>query len=198
MAQTTLNANRSVFIDADSATTNFDSAPQIDIGESALGTERRRGLIGFDLSTLSGATITAVTFQIYDADAETLGTNARTVDIFRLKRVWVENQATWNVYSTGNSWETAGGSGANDKDGTASGSFSATEPSTVGYKTASLTVADIQAWVDGTFTNNGLILMNNGTETDDMHRYNGSGDSNPPQLVITYTPAASSSMLLSF
>jgi len=35
-----------------------------------------------------------------------------------IKRAWVESQVTWNIYSTGNNWQTAGGEGANDSDST--------------------------------------------------------------------------------
>lgn len=33
---------------------------------------------------------------------------------YTLKRAWVEGEVTYNIFSTGNSWETAGGTGAND------------------------------------------------------------------------------------
>ena len=46
-----------------------------------------------------------------------------------MKRDWVEAQVTWNIYSTGNSWQTAGATGANDYDSSAvgSGSFANTD-----------------------------------------------------------------------
>ena len=187
MATTTLNANRSVHIDSSSPTTNQDGSPQLDVGESALSSELRRGLVGFDLSSLANSTINSVTLKIYDTGASTLTSNTRTLSVYRLKRAWVENQATWNVYSTGNSWSTARASHANDRDSSDSGTYSAASPPPTGYQSITINTANFQEMVDGTFTNNGFILVM-GTETNDMHRYNGSGEANPPQLVVDYTP----------
>jgi hypothetical protein len=47
-------------------------------------------------------------------------TTTTTLSLYPLLRNWVETQATWNVYSTGNNWTTAGGlSDGNDKEATA-------------------------------------------------------------------------------
>lgn len=188
MAQVTLNASEAVFIDETAATTNFEgSADQLDIGELAGGTNKRRSLIQWDLSSIpSNATITAVTFKIYDRGGD-LSSNDRTFDIFRVRRNWVENEVTWNVYSSGNSWSTAGaGNTTDDREGTAIGSVATTNAAiSAAYVTCSLTASAIQDWVTGAFTNNGVICVMQ-TESDDMHRYDGEDNSNPPQLVIDY------------
>ena len=190
MAQVTINANRSVFIDANSATSNFDAAPQLDVGESNISAEKRRGLIGFDILTqqpvLVGATLTNVDFKIYDGGGD-LTNNARTMHVAQLLTDWVENQATWNIRKSATNWGTAGASNAADRSSSL-GNQSMPNPPVAGYKTITLTTAEIQKWIDGTIVDNGLTIYME-TETDDMHRFEGSGETNKPQLVIDYTPA---------
>lgn len=66
----------------------------------------RVGLLKFSLSGMPlTATITAVT--LYGHWDMTFSA-AVTITMFKCLRNWVENEATWNVYSTGNSWGTAG------------------------------------------------------------------------------------------
>lgn len=190
MAQTTINANRSVHIDSSAPTVNQDGAPQVDVGESNASAELRRGLIGWDLSGIpQGSIISACDLKMYDSGSD-LTDNARTMNVAQLLTDWVEAEATWNIRKTATNWGTAGASNSADRSA-AIGSVSMPNPPVAGYVTISLTVAEVQKWFNGGITNNGLTLYNN-TETDDMHRYNGSGEGNPPQLVITYTPPGGS------
>lgn len=181
-----VNANRSVFIDEASATTNFDSAPQNDVGESNSSAEKRRSLIGFDIAGTvpSNAVINGALMLIYDGTTD-LTDNARNMGVYRLKRDWVEGQVTWNIYKTSNNWTGAGASNVADRETTAIGNLATVNPPVAGYKTIVLTAEDIQEMYDGTFTDNGFILIND-TESSDMHRYEGSGESNPPLLLIDY------------
>ena len=189
MASVTLNANRSVFIDANTATTNYDSAPQIDVGESNSSAELRRGLVGFDTSSIpTNSTINSCDFKIYDGGGD-LTDNARTMHVAQLLVDWVETEATWNIRKSATNWGTAGASNATDRSASL-GNQSMPNPPVAGYKTITLTTAEIQKWFDGTITQNGLTLYME-TETNDMHRFQGSGEANPPQLVIDYTPPAS-------
>jgi hypothetical protein len=105
MAHRILNATEAVHIDVNSPTGNLEGVtPQLDVGEYNAGTDKRRSLIQFDFSSLPpGAVITAVTFQIY-LSTSVLSDNNRTIRAYRLKRNWVENEVTWNSYSSGNSW----------------------------------------------------------------------------------------------
>lgn len=192
MASITINASEAVFIDESSATTNWEGvAAQLDVGEFNAGSEKRRSLIRFSLSAIpSGSIINSVTFKINNQGTD-LTDNARTMYVNRMKRNWVENQVTWNQYSSGNNWATAGG-GTNSADVelSAIGSGSVTNPPTAGYMNITLTASAIQEWLDGTFANNG-IMLSMGTENNDMQRFDGEDAANPPQLVIDYTAPAS-------
>jgi len=60
-----------------------------------------------------GATINSANLYLYIYSNTYLIT--RSLTAYPLKRNWVESEATWNVYSTGNSWQSAGAGGANDR-----------------------------------------------------------------------------------
>lgn len=86
-------------------------------------TQVRRTLLKFSgLSNIpSGAAVNSATVSIYkNVDF------GATFDVAwnRVLRDWVESEATWNSYSSGNGWQTAGATGANDIAGTASASLS--------------------------------------------------------------------------
>ena len=177
------------FIFGGDATTNYGGNTNIFVG-GLTGSNIYRTLIKFDgLSdgTIpSAATISSATLSLYCSGENS--SNARTLRVFRLKRAWVEAQATWNIYSTGNKWQTAGGFGANDCEQTDIGSraFSATE-TTGEYKDFSLTVADIQAIVNGTWTNNGFLIKADTESSDRYSFYSSDNASNKPKLTIVYT-----------
>lgn len=115
-------AGLDVTIRSDQATTNQNGNAFLDIGEpNNVSGSIRRALIKFDLSTLpSDALLITNTLSLYATTD--LASGSRTVGVYRVKRAWVETEATWNIYSTGNSWSTAGGFHADDCEQTAIGS----------------------------------------------------------------------------
>lgn len=180
------------------ATTNYDT--------TGLGTKdassdyARSSVMMFDLSSLAGMTISAAVFKVTLNGAEE---SSATVNIFECLRSWVEAQATWNIYSTGNSWTTGGCRGdGTDMDGT------------WGNGTSALAYRNLASAADGTqvsFTSNaGLVtyLQANvgGTanftiqqETGDDANFffydsENATEAARPQLVITYTGGASGRM----
>lgn len=63
-------------------------------------------ILQFDVSALSGRTISAATLTIVPFDAN----DSSTLTIRRLTRTnWVETEATWLVYKSGSNWSSAGG-----------------------------------------------------------------------------------------
>lgn len=191
MAEVTLTPVKGTsFINSASPDSNF-TAFGFTLGERSDQTDqKKRPILVYDFSQLTGATINSATLRAYiTGDASS---NARTARVYRLKRIIVSNQVTWNSYSSGNAWQTAGGTGANDIDTTEVGTraFSASETLNA-YKDFTLNTTKIQEMVDGTFTNNGFLVKMD-TESDDGYTGPVWDDAtNPHTLVIDYTPGTS-------
>jgi hypothetical protein len=171
-------------------TLNASTDAGIYIGELNTGANVTRGLIKFDLSSIpANATISSAVLSIKAINDYC--DNARTWRVYRVLRAWVGSQVTWNVYSTGNDWGTAGCSNTStDREATDIGTrdFSAAE-TVPEFKNFSLTASKIQEMTAGTFTNNGFLIQVD-TESDDSYNFasseNGTEADNP-KLVITYT-----------
>lgn len=112
------------------------------------------GLIKFDLSNLTGViqTVTNATLTLYDYSLQS-GTN--NVVFHRLLKDWVETEATYNIYASGQLWETAGAFGTTDR-----GAAFATNEMLVGGGTydISLSADLVQDWIDHPATNFGIIM----------------------------------------
>ena len=181
------------FIQSNEADTNKDSLDALYVGESNIAAGIGRGLIKFDWSSISPPDIVISTATISLWIAGDLSDNARTFKIYRVLRNWVETQATWNNYSSGNSWTTAGcGSDGNDADLTnylASCSFYATQyngdQKDFVFTASGLVI--LQNMVRGTYPNYGFLIKAD-TENNDMHALAGSrnGSFSHPLLTFDY------------
>lgn len=201
MNSVTLYSTADTWINQDNATANYGTATSIWLGESASAASLGRLLVKFDLSALSGATILTATLTLtYNGGDDS--SNARTVACYRVLRAWVEAQATWNVYSTGNSWATAGcGNTTTDRDSTdiGDGPTQSATPAENGEVVFVLTAARVQEMIDGTMTNNGFLFQvatENADQVDYKTREHADGATKAPKLVITYTPRRSFRNLL--
>ena len=113
-------------------------------------------LLKWDISSIpAGSTVESVEIEI-----EVFNVSSGPYELYEVKRSWVEAGASWNNYSVGNPWETAGAQGAGDRGSTALGAIVAgvTGPSAVTLNAAG--VALVQGWVDNPSTNQGLIAAN--------------------------------------
>ena len=173
---------------SDLQNTNYATDALLQIGELNNTTASPcRTLIKFDLSSLVGANIISATLSLFVS--EDYADNARTFRAFRMKRAWVESQATWNIYSTGNNWSTAGGFHSDDCEQTDIGTCDFTDSEAANTeKTFTLTAAKVREWIDGTFTNNGLLIKAD-TELNEgylMHSSSSATAGYRPKLVIEY------------
>jgi len=187
----TIPADVATYISAQTATTNFRvSHAFLTVGEWSGGTQQDRGIIKFKLDDIpTGATITSAVLRIYD-EGVNYASNTRTMRVYRVLRAMNLDQATWNVYSTGNNWGTAGaGNTTTDREATDIGSISMPATEVAQYYEITLTASEIEEMITGGgFTNNGFLLKMD-TEDNDMHQFSDETDANPPQLVITYSLA---------
>jgi len=173
----------------DAPTTNYGTNANIHIGGHVVG-DHRRGIIKFDLSSIpAGASLSAATLSIWFSTGGDYSNNVRNMHAYRMKRNWVEGEVTWNIYSTGNSWGTVGGAGANDI-GVSHGSASVSATESANTELAiSLTTAEVTKLIDGTYSNYGWLLKVE-TEVDDLYTYDSSTGGTAgyrPKLVIEYT-----------
>lgn len=170
------------------AATNFGTTDEFHVGY--YGYNIRRGLLKFDLSKLPpDANITSASLKL--RLLIDYSTNTRTYRVYRVKRPWIETQATWNDYATGSAWQTAGAAGANDREATAIGSASIAHNAAGGTEIIfPLNAASVQDWIDGDFTNNGVLIQAD-TESDDLWVFHTGDFVQPPNyapaLAITFT-----------
>jgi hypothetical protein len=127
---------------------NYGAYTYMQLGSD--GTDEKRGLVRFDITELppgaavqkaiitlycSGVPFGAPEFAFYEIDA----------------RDWGEAEVTWNDYSSGNAWTTAGGDIT-----AAAGGF--VKPGSSSYVSWEINPAVIQAWYDDGPQNFGLVL----------------------------------------
>lgn len=149
----------------------------------------------FKFNALSDGTIPSTAIVISAVltltSLDDYATASETISVYRVKRAWVGAQATWNIYSTGNNWQTAGGTGANDYDSTALGSFAMGAAETSGTAhNITLNAAAIQEMISGAFANNGFMIKSPDVTLNTLYVYAAHGDATAsyrPKLVITYT-----------
>ena len=188
---------KDAYILSDSPTTNTDGNGYMVVGENNAAVSVTRGLIQFDLSSIpAGSTIDSATLYLTLREAGSFrASNNRTMRAYRLLQNWVEAQATWNIYSTGNNWGTAGaGNTTTDREATDIGTVAmATTDADESEKTITLTASKIQEMITGgSFTNNGFLLQMD-TETDDQYQFYDStvaNSTNRPKIVVNYTLSA--------
>jgi hypothetical protein len=201
MATLTLNqggagADKDTAIRSSFSTYNYGADNNVYTGY-LIGTVRR-GLFLADLSSIpSGSTISSATLSLY---LRSIASGDNTVSGYRSKRAWLEGTgtgnatgdgATWATYNGTNSWQTAGGMGANDAESDAITARATTVAEGVGSKAFTLDTAKVSGWVDGTFANNGLLLKS-GTEDSasncSWYSAEHSTSSLRPSWVVEYTP----------
>ena len=164
------------------ASTNFGSSRQ-------LGTDGKpdsAALLQWDLSAIAaGSTISAASIQLNITNS-----TKHNYELYALQQDWSESQATWNQYSAGNDWSSAGADGMGDFDPTVLGQFAAQNMGTYTSPLNAAGVAMVQSWVDNPSTNYGLIVKDyvNATNRMVFSSRETSTASLHPKLVVSYLP----------
>lgn len=138
----------------------------------------------------SGSIINSAT--LYITPATDYANQSGTISVYRLLRNWVEAEVTWNIYSTGNNWGTAGATNATDIDTTfgAWGTLTTTNAETVNVaKSISLNVAEFTKLITGEYNNYGWLLKTGEAIDRDGYNWHSSSATTAsyrPKLVVEY------------
>ena len=162
IATTIQPASADTFIVNVTPTTNYGTNALLAVGDSSASANAAyRTLVKFSLTGIpSNAVVTAASLSLLEYAAyDTASAGSWSVSLYPLLRNWVQAEATWNVYSSGNNWSTAGASGAGDVgaavdsitlDGTAAAAF-------VAWSGSGL-VSLVQSWISGATQNYGVAI----------------------------------------
>jgi hypothetical protein len=140
-------------------------------------------------------TVNSVSFSAWATAVSNGG--ALTIGVYQSLRAAVAAQATWNIYSTGNSWASGGGRG-NGTDRVASALGSLT-PAGGQYNAASLTAASVQTLINA---GSALVLTLERTDAADDGNFsvwrssNNSTTTERPFLELNYDLASTGSLIV--
>jgi hypothetical protein len=168
------------------ASTNFGSHALLAAGNGG-GAIFRTWIRFTGLSAIpANATLTSVVFSMRRNGG--VGAGTRTVEVYRLKRLPVESQITWNNSATATPWTVAGGFDTADCEQTPIGSLSQVNTDT-GFQNWTLTPTSVGA------LDLGYGWLIKATVETSVEFYYDSSDAgtagNRPTLVITYVTAQS-------
>ncbi len=174
------------YVDEANSGTNYGTSDPMNIdGEVTAGNERY-GIIKWNLSDVpSNAVISQVNITFF------ITNEGDAYELYQMKRDWVESQANWINYSTGNAWQTAGGIGANDIGSDLLGTMPG--QGITGSQTITLTSAGVevvQGWVNGSINNYGFHINNDTNAYTDGQQWTSSSGAtvaNRPKITISYT-----------
>ncbi len=171
-----------------SPNTNYYTNVLLNVGNIATGTYR--SLIKFDLSSIPTNAQIVSTKIVFVVTAENFtSVTPSFFYAYLVKKDWVENQVTWNIYSTGNSWDTPGLGADTDYYSTAIAATIIHPSVAVGdLITFDFEPSVIQQLVNGELPNYGFLLRS-GVENLDRLSFASSSDTTAydrPYFVVTY------------
>lgn len=178
------SGTRDTKIKSDEPTTIFGSDDELEVD----GDPDRSVLLKWDLSSVStGSTVQSaeITLEIFDASPD-------TYEIYEMLQDWVEDEANWNQYRTGDSWQTEGAGGAPDRGSDVLGTILATDTGSLTITLTDSAASVIGKWIDDPSVNYGFILQNypNADNGIDFDSREASNLMYRPTLTLSYTPGA--------
>ncbi len=179
-------------------TTNNGSRTFWYVSKDSSGDHRHTKLSFSGISNLPGAlNVSGATLYFYQlAQGETVNITAK-----KLNRNWVEAEATWTIWSTGNNWTTAGAlHEIDDRSSTVTFNVGVSAANSE-YKalSAAQLAIDVEDFADGTLSNYGWHLeitgAGNSGEFRQFRSSEGTGGQKP-YLSVTYTVPAGGIVVL--
>ena len=166
--------------DSQQATTNLGTGGLVNAGGSRYGT-----WLKMDTNCIpQGKTVTGATLKVKVYD-----TSVGAFNLYPMVRSWSETTSNWTLASTGVSWQTPGGFGANDVSSTVIGSIPANTATTqFAWVSIPLTTSTVAGWVGTPSSNLGMELRRSDTSSDFLLFYSREAASaNQPYVQVTYT-----------
>jgi hypothetical protein len=152
---------RDAWLEQSSANANHGNETPINVDSRRTDSDANTaawGLLKFDVSSIPADKI--INSAVVTIDVTNASTGG-TYELYESLRNWDEATATWNVFSTGNPWQPAGGVGANDRGTTILGSLGSS--SATGLRTITLNAAGlalVESWGDNPASNHGFVFYN--------------------------------------
>jgi hypothetical protein len=180
-------------LDSANVATNYATATDFSVGErDDVGTQIYRSLIKFDLSVIP------VHARIFRADLTLMisadrSSSSGNFRIFRVLRDWVETEATWQNWSSGNAWTGVGCSGEGTDFNISIWASLAFGNAESGAKTWSLDLALFSKMVRREFPNYGWLIESD-TQNNDAYQFRSSDygvAADRPKLEIEYISGVS-------
>ena len=176
------------------ATTNYGSEGTTEVTKYEVGNHSHTIMKFSGISNLPGAlNVSSSTLYLYRVPPG----HDYNITAKVLNRNWVEGEATWNIYSTGNSWTTAGGLHETD-DRSSTTTFdilSDDDTAYIDFSSAQL-AADVEDFADGSLSNYGWHIARTGVGEDGEYQTyvtSDGDDGKRPYLSVTYTEAGGGS-----
>jgi PKD repeat protein len=176
-------SSRDTRLNSTNPTTNFGTATSLRVD----GRTDESTLLFWDLTAIPPGS------RIYAADITLNITDVSNAsyEIFETKRPWIELEATWLDYASGQNWEVAGAVGAADRGFTVLGSVVGSQ---LGLNITTLNldgVAVIQSWVNDFSKNHGFIIQDYFNHSNGLH-FASREKADPaehPKLTVRFLPA---------
>lgn len=175
-------AGKDTYLRQNFNTTNYGTNTRILVGKDSSGNDLR-GLLEFNVSSLSNNTILSAKLQI-NVSYASADTNI-TVVLYRLASSWTESEATWLNATSSQLWSTAGGDYANQID-------SIEVSNSSGLYNFTITNL-VKGWINGSYANYGIILISSDAATGNRREIDSSDaatSSARPKLTVEYTANA--------
>ncbi len=182
-SQPDASSGKDAYLKKDFNTTNYGSDTKILIGKDSAGNDLK-GLLEFNVSSIpANSTITSAKLQVNLSYSSS--NNNITIKVYRVTSNWTEAGTTWSNRSASETWAVVGGD--------YSGEFNSLVFSNVSALYNFTITSLVRGWINGSYTNYGLILVSSDAATGDRKELDSSDSSSSsarPRLTVDYTENA--------